>query len=386
MGMPCLSRDLVFELLAKDGAARRGELTLPHGKVQTPVFQAVGTYGTVKAMTPRDLRDCGTQMLLGNTFHLMLRPGDERIRDLGGLHKFMQWDGPILTDSGGFQVFSLGDLRKMTEHSVVFRSPVNGDKVELTPESSIQVQGNLGSDVVMVLDECTAHPATYEQANASMGLSMRWAARCKTTFENTQAGSMNPGSKLFGIVQGGMFEDLRSESLQNLQQIEFDGYAIGGLSVGESKEDMIRVLDHITPEMPEHKPRYLMGVGTPQDLVRAVGRGVDMFDCVMPTRNGRNGYLFTSAGVVKIRNAQHRNADIALDENCNCYTCSHFSRAYLHHLDRCGEMLGAMLMTQHNLHYYHQLMAQLRGSIETGTFRNLATSLQNQWNCDHELV
>ena len=386
MGMPCLSRDLVFELLAKDGAARRGELTLPHGKVQTPVFQAVGTYGTVKAMTPRDLRDCGTQMLLGNTFHLMLRPGDERIRDLGGLHRFMQWDGPILTDSGGFQVFSLGDLRKMTEHSVVFRSPVNGDKVELTPESSIQVQGNLGSDVVMVLDECTAHPATYEQANASMELSMRWAARCKTTFENTQAGSMNPGSKLFGIVQGGMFEDLRSESLQNLQQIEFDGYAIGGLSVGESKEDMIRVLDHLTPEMPEHKPRYLMGVGTPKDLVRAVGRGVDMFDCVMPTRNGRNGYLFTSAGVVKIRNAQHRNADIALDENCNCYTCSHFSRAYLHHLDRCGEMLGAMLMTQHNLHYYHQLMAQLRGSIETGTFRNLATSLQNQWNCDHELV
>ena len=376
----------MFELLAKDGAARRGELTLPHGKIQTPVFQAVGTYGTVKAMTPRDLRDCGTQMLLGNTFHLMLRPGDERIRDLGGLHKFMQWDGPILTDSGGFQVFSLGDLRKMTEHSVVFRSPVNGDKVELTPESSIQVQGNLGSDVVMVLDECTAHPATQEQAKASMELSMRWAARCKTTFENTQAGSMNPGSKLFGIVQGGMFEDLRSESLRNLQQIEFDGYAIGGLSVGESKKDMIRVLNHITPEMPEQKPRYLMGVGTPEDLVRAVGRGVDMFDCVMPTRNGRNGYLFTSTGVVKIRNAQHKNADVALDENCDCYTCSHFSRAYLHHLDRCGEMLGAMLMTQHNLHYYHHLMAQLRGSIENGTFRNLVTSLKTQWNCDHELV
>ena len=376
----------MFELLAKDGAARRGELTLPHGKVQTPVFQAVGTYGTVKAMTPRDLRNSGTQMLLGNTFHLMLRPGDERIRDLGGLHKFMHWDGPILTDSGGFQVFSLGDLRKMTEQSVVFRSPVNGDKVELTPESSIQVQGNLGSDVVMVLDECTAHPATHEQAKASMELSMRWAARCKATFENTQAGSMNPDSKLFGIVQGGMFEDLRTESLRSLQHIEFDGYALGGLSVGESKEDMIRVLNHITPEMPEHKPRYLMGVGTPEDLVRAVGRGVDMFDCVMPTRNGRNGFLFTSTGVVKIRNAQHKNADIALDENCDCYTCSHFSRAYLHHLDRCGEMLGAMLMTQHNLHYYHQLMAQLRGSIETGTFRNLATSLQNQWNCDHELV
>ena len=376
----------MFELLAKDGAARRGELTLPHGKVQTPVFQAVGTYGTVKAMTPQDLRDTGTQMLLGNTFHLMLRPGDERIRDLGGLHKFMQWHGPILTDSGGFQVFSLGDLRKMTEHSVVFRSPVNGDKVELTPESSIRVQGNLGSDVVMVLDECTAHPATHAQAKASMELSMRWAARCKTTFEQEQANSMNPGSKLFGIVQGGMFEDLRSESLQNLQQIEFDGYAIGGLSVGESKEDMNRVLGHITPEMPEHKPRYLMGVGTPEDLVRAVARGVDMFDCVMPTRNGRNGYLFTSTGVVKIRNAKHKNADIVLDEKCGCYTCKNFSRAYLHHLDRCGEMLGAMLMTRHNLHFYHDLMAQLRGSIETGTFRNLATYLQNQWNCDHELV
>ena len=374
----------MFELLVKDGAARRGELNLPHGKVQTPVFQAVGTYGAVKAMTPEDLRGTGTQMLLGNTFHLMLRPGDERIRDLGGLHEFMQWSAPILTDSGGFQLFSLGDLRKMTEHGVVFRSPVNGDKVELTPESSIRVQGNLGSDVV--LDECTAHPATHAQAKASMELSMRWAARCKTTFEQEQASSMNPGSKLFGIVQGGMFEDLRSESLQNLQQIEFDGYAIGGLSVGESKEDMNRVLGHITPEMPEHKPRYLMGVGTPEDLVRAVGRGVDMFDCVMPTRNGRNGYLFTSTGVVKIRNAKHKNADIALDENCDCYTCSHFSRAYLHHLDRCGEMLGAMLMTRHNLHFYHHLMAQLRGSIETGTFCNLATSLQNQWNCDHELV
>ena len=376
----------MFELLAKDGAARRGELTLSHGKVQTPVFQAVGTYGTVKAMTPEDLRGTGTQMLLGNTFHLMLRPGDERIRDLGGLHEFMQWNGPILTDSGGFQVFSLGDLRKTTEHSVVFRSPVNGDKVELTPESSIRVQGNLGSDVVMVLDECTAHPATHAQAKASMELSMRWAARCKATFEQEQASSMNPGSKLFGIVQGGMFEDLRSESLHNLQQIEFDGYAIGGLSVGESKKDMNRVLGHIAPEMPEHKPRYLMGVGTPEDLVRAVGRGVDMFDCVMPTRNGRNGYLFTSTGVVKIRNAKHKNADIALDENCDCYTCSHFSRAYLHHLDRCGEMLGAMLMTRHNLHFYHHLMAQLRGSIETGTFRSLATSLQNQWNCDNELV
>ena len=315
----------MFEVLTQDGAARRGELTLPHGKVQTPVFQAVGTYGTVKAMTPRDLRDVGTQMLLGNTFHLMLRPGDQRIRDLGGLHEFMHWDGPILTDSGGFQVFSLGDLRKMTEHSVVFRSPVNGDRVELTPESSIQVQGNLGSDVVMVLDECTAHPATHAEAKSSMELSMRWAARCKTTFEKEREGSMNPGSRLFGIVQGGMFEDLRSDSLRGLQDIEFDGYAIGGLSVGESKEDMKRVLTHITPEMPENKPRYLMGVGTPEDLVMAVSRGVDMFDCVMPTRNGRNGYLFTSEGVIKIRNAKHKNSDIALDEHCGCYTCENFS-------------------------------------------------------------
>lgn len=376
----------MFELLAQDGAARRGVLALPHGRVQTPVFQAVGTYGTVKAMTPRDLRDVGTQMLLGNTFHLMLRPGDERIRDLGGLHSFMHWDGPILTDSGGFQVFSLGDLRKMTEHSVVFRSPVNGDRVELTPESSIAVQGNLGSDVIMVLDECTAHPATHDEAKASMELSMRWAARCKVTHEAQQASSMNPGSKLFGIVQGGMFEDLRSVSLRGLQDIEFDGYAIGGLSVGESKGDMLRVLNHITPEMPEHKPRYLMGVGTPEDLVRAVACGVDMFDCVMPTRNGRNGYLFTSTGLVKIRNAKHKDADIPLDDQCSCYTCNNFSRAYLNHLDRCGEMLGAMLMTQHNLHFYHNLMAQLRGSIETGTFRSLAKALLNQWNRDNEFV
>lgn len=376
----------MFELLAQDGAARRGVLALPHGRVQTPVFQAVGTYGTVKAMTPRDLRDVGTQMLLGNTFHLMLRPGDERIRDLGGLHSFMHWDGPILTDSGGFQVFSLGDLRKMTEHSVVFRSPVNGDRVELTPESSIAVQGNLGSDVIMVLDECTTHPATHDEAKASMELSMRWAARCKVTHEAQQASSMNPGSKLFGIVQGGMFEDLRSVSLHGLQGIEFDGYAIGGLSVGESKGDMLRVLNHITPEMPEHKPRYLMGVGTPEDLVRAVACGVDMFDCVMPTRNGRNGYLFTSTGVVKIRNAKYKDADIPLDDQCTCYTCNNFSRAYLHHLDRCGEMLGAMLMTQHNLHFYHNLMAQLRGSIETGTFRSLTKALLNQWNSDNEFV
>ena len=370
----------MFELLAKDGAARRGELTLPHGKVQTPVFQAVGTYGTVKAMTPRDLRDCGTQMLLGNTFHLMLRPGDERIRDLGGLHKFMQWDGPILTDSGGFQVFSLGDLRKMTEHSVVFRSPVNGDKVELTPESSIQVQGNLGSDVVMVLDECTAHPATHEQAKASMELSMRWAARCKTTFENTQAGSMNPGSKLFGIVQGGMFEDLRSESLRNLQQIGFDGYAIGGLSVGESKEDMIRVLNHITPEMPEHKPRYLMGVGTPEDLVRAVGRGVDMFDCVMPTRNARNGMLFTAEGIINIKNKKWETDFSPIDPTGYCFADLEYSKAYVRHLFTVNEMLGKQICTLHNLSFYLWLVREARKHILAGDFASWKSKMVSQLN------
>lgn len=366
----------MFEVLTQDGAARRGELTLPHGKVQTPVFQAVGTYGTVKAMTPKDLRDVGTQMLLGNTFHLMLRPGDERIRDLGGLHEFMHWDGPILTDSGGFQVFSLGDLRKMTEHSVVFRSPVNGDRVELTPESSIRVQGNLGSDVVMVLDECTAHPATHDEAKASMELSMRWAARCKTTFEKERDRSMNPGSRLFGIVQGGMFEDLRSESLRGLQNIEFDGYAIGGLSVGESKEDMKRVLTHITPEMPENKPRYLMGVGTPQDIVYAVTQGIDMFDCVMPTRNARNAHIFTSKGLLRLRNKRYRQDTKPLDENCGCYTCLHFSRAYLHHLDKCREMLGAQLNTIHNLHYYQDLMAGLRGAIAKGDLSEFVAAFE----------
>lgn len=370
----------MFEILATDGAARRGTLELPHGTVQTPVFMPCGTYGSVKGMTPRDIRDVGTQMLLGNTFHLMLRPGDERVKDFGGLHEFMRWPGPILTDSGGFQVFSLGELRKLDEHGVVFRSPVNGDKVLLTPESSIQVQRNLASDVVMVLDECTAHPATHTEAAASMQLSRRWAQRCRAEFDRGGEALLNPGARLFGIVQGGMYDDLRRESLDALTDIGFDGYAIGGLSVGESKVEMDAVMTAILPHMPPDRPRYLMGVGTPQDLVRGVELGVDMFDCVMPTRNGRNGYLFTSTGMVKIRNARHKTSDEAVDAQCACYTCENFSRGYLHHLDRCGEMLGAMLMTQHNLHYYHNLMARLRASIETGTLRALVNTLHNDWN------
>ncbi|MEM7001104.1 MAG: tRNA guanosine(34) transglycosylase Tgt [Pseudomonadota bacterium] len=376
----------MFELLAQDGAARRGVVQLAHGEVQTPVFMPCGTYGTVKGMKPESLKQIGTQILLGNTFHLMLRPGDQAMRERGGLHKFMGWDRPILTDSGGFQVFSLGDLRKLEEHGVTFKSPINGDKVLLTPERSMQVQGNLGSDVVMVLDECTPHPATFDQAASSMALSMRWAGRSKEAFAAGLAESVNPGAKLFGIVQGGMYPQLRRESLDALQNIGFDGYAIGGLSVGESKVEMDEVMVALLPHMPAAKPRYLMGVGTPQDLVRGVSLGVDMFDCVMPTRNGRNGYVFTSRGMVKIRNAKYRNDDRPLDENCVCYTCQNFSRAYLHHLDKCGEMLGAMLMTEHNLFYYHTLMAQLRESIETGTFRTRVETLQNDWNSTDEAV
>ncbi len=375
----------MFKLVTQDCAARRGELELPHGTVQTPVFMPCGTYGTVKGMTPVDIAEVGTQMLLGNTFHLMLRPGDERIRRFGGLHRFMGWDGPILTDSGGFQVFSLGELRKLDEQGVVFHSPVNGDRVTLTPESSIGVQRNLGSDVVMVLDECTAHPATHDQAADSMRLSARWAARCRAAFDTPAAEPVNPGAKLFGIVQGGMYDDLRQDSLARLLEIGFDGYAIGGLSVGESKAEMQAVMAGLLPDMPVDQPRYLMGVGTPQDLVFGVGLGVDMFDCVMPTRNGRNGYAFTSTGIVKVRNARHRDADEPLDAQCDCYTCENFSRGYLHHLDKCGEMLGAMLVTRHNLHYYHSLMARLRASIETGTFRTLVESLHNDWNL-HESV
>jgi queuine tRNA-ribosyltransferase len=366
-----------FELLATDGSARRGRLTTVHGVVETPVFMPCGTYGTVKAATPETLEKVGTQILLGNTFHLMLRPGDRSIRNLGGLHQFMQWPGPILTDSGGFQVFSLGELRKISESGVVFRSPINGDRVELAPESSMQVQRNLGSDVVMIFDECTPYPATEEQAAASMALSLRWAERSRTAFDGIGGES---ATLLFGIVQGGMYREQRAASLAGLLDIGFDGYAIGGLSVGESKDEMDQVLRDLMPLMPAERARYLMGVGTPEDLLRGVELGVDMFDCVLPTRNARNGHAFTSTGVVRIRNARHRDDPMPLDPSCSCYTCRRFSRAYLHHLERCGEMLGAMLMTEHNLHYYHGLMARLRASIETGTFRTLIETLRKDWN------
>ena len=378
-----------FELLAGDGDARRGRLTTAHGPVETPVFMPCGTYGTVKGMTPAALDRVGTQVLLGNTFHLMLRPGDGAIRDLGGLHEFMQWPGPILTDSGGFQVFSLGELRKISEDGVVFKSPINGDRVTLSPESSMAVQRNLGSDGVMIFDECTPYPASEQQARASMELSLRWAQRSKSAFDTaadatlleTGRGPLETArAMLFGIVQGGMYPELRRESLAGLIDVSFDGYAIGGLSVGEPKAEMDEVLAALTPELPSTKARYLMGVGTPQDLVRGVELGIDMFDCVLPTRNARNGHAFTSTGPVRIRNARHKIDSRPLDAACECYTCSHFSRAYLHHLERCGEMLGAMLMTEHNLHYYHSLMARLRGSIETGTFRNLTETLKNDWN------
>ncbi len=349
-----------FEKLGEDGRARRGRLTFPRGTVETPAFMPVGTYGTVKGMLPRDISEIGAEIILGNTFHLMLRPGTEVVKAHGDLHDFTQWHGPILTDSGGFQVFSLGEMRKITEAGVTFRSPVDGSPVELSPEIAMQVQRDLGSDIVMIFDECTPYPATEKQASESMELSLRWAQRSK------EAHAGNPAA-LFGIVQGGMYESLRERSLEGLTEIGFDGYAIGGLSVGEPKEDMIRILDHLPPKMPEDRPRYLMGVGRPEDLVEAVRRGVDMFDCVMPTRNARNGYLFTSTGIVKIRNARHRHDTAPLDDQCDCYTCQNFSRSYLHHLDKCGEMLGSQLSTIHNLRYYQNVMAGLRGAIEAGT-------------------
>jgi queuine tRNA-ribosyltransferase len=346
-----------FKVSATSGRARRGELDFPRGKVQTPAFMPVGTYGTVKGMLPRDIVEIGAEIILGNTFHLMLRPGTEVVKKHGDLHDFIQWQGPILTDSGGFQVFSLGDMRKITEKGVEFKSPIDGSPVFIDPEKSMQVQRDLGSDVVMIFDECTPYPATEKQANDSMQLSLRWAERSK------QAHGDNP-SALFGIVQGGMYESLRDESMAGLEEIGFDGYAIGGLSVGEPKEDMVRILEYLGEKMPADKPRYLMGVGKPADLVEAVLRGIDMFDCVMPTRNARNGHLFTSTGVIKIRNAVHRGDPAPLDENCDCYTCQNFSRGYLHHLDKCGEILGAQLNTIHNLRYYQNLMSGMRDAIE----------------------
>ena len=353
-----------FELLATDGLARRGRLTLAHGTVETPAFMPVGTYGTVKGMLPRDIEAIGAHIILGNTFHLWLRPGLEVIREHGGLHDFVQWDRPILTDSGGFQVFSLGAMRKISEAGVTFRSPIDGSKVFLSPETSMDIQRVLNSDIVMIFDECTPYPATVDQARISMELSLRWARRCKQAHEG------NPNA-LFGIVQGGMYPGLRDISLEGLQQIGFDGYAIGGLSVGEPKEDMIRILDHLPRRLPADQPRYLMGVGKPEDIVEAVRRGVDMFDCVMPTRNARNGHYFVSGtpenkGVVRIRNSQYRHDQGRLDPECDCYTCQNFTRAYLYHLDKCGEMLGAMLGTIHNLRYYQRLMQQLRDAIVAG--------------------
>jgi queuine tRNA-ribosyltransferase len=348
-----------FEVLATAGQARRGRLSLAHGVVETPAFMPVGTYGAVKSMSPQDLRGIGAQIVLSNTFHLWLRPGLEVIEAHGGLHRLMAWDGPILTDSGGFQVFSLGALRKISEEGVQFQSPVNGDRCFLSPEEAMRIQRVLNSDVAMIFDECTPYPAEERQAAASMRLSLRWAERSRRAHEG------NPNA-LFGIVQGGMHEHLRDESLAGLSAIGFDGYAIGGLSVGEPKADMRRILQHTAPALPADRPRYLMGVGTPQDIVDAVRAGIDMFDCVMPTRNARNGWLFTSEGIVKLRNSRYRTDPGPADPACTCYTCTHFTRAYLHHLQRVNEMLGARLNTLHNLHYYQALMRDLRTAIAEG--------------------
>jgi queuine tRNA-ribosyltransferase len=363
---------LEFQLLARDGAARRGRLRLAHGVVETPAFMPVGTYGTVKAMTPPELAELGSQIVLGNTFHLWLRPGLAVIGKHGGLHRFMGWPQPILTDSGGFQVFSLGPLRRISEEGVRFASPVNGDRLLLTPEESMRIQGVLNSDIVMVFDECTPYevdglPATREHAAASMRLSLRWARRSRDEFDR-----LGNGNALFGIVQGGMHEDLRDESLAGLADIGFDGYAIGGLSVGEPKQQMLRVLAHTAPRLPAGRPRYLMGVGTPEDLLDGVAAGIDMFDCVLPTRNARNGWLFTASGDVKIRNSRHRDDTGPLDADCACYTCRNFSRAYLHHLQRVNEITGARLNTIHNLHYYLELMRGARAAIEAGQFDGFA--------------
>jgi queuine tRNA-ribosyltransferase len=348
-----------YELITTDGKARRGRLTFDRGVVETPAFMPVGTYGTVKGMKAEEVEATGAHIILGNTFHLMLRPGTDIIEQHGGLHDFMNWQGPILTDSGGFQVFSLGKMSKITEEGVRFSSPVNGEKIMLTPERSMEVQRSLNSDIVMIFDECTPYPASHKESKDSMELSLRWAQRSKDAHGDSP-------NALFGIVQGGMYEDLREVSVAGLKAVEFDGYAIGGLSVGEPKEDMIRILDHTAPLIPKNKPRYLMGVGKPEDLVEGVRRGIDMFDCVMPTRNARNGHLFVNTGVIKIRNASHKTDVAPLDDTCDCYTCKNYSRAYLHHLDKCKEILGSQLNTLHNLHFYQKVMQGLRDAIEQG--------------------
>jgi queuine tRNA-ribosyltransferase len=350
-----------FNLEATSQGARAGTLQTRRGELQTPIFMPVGTYGSVKGVTAEELLACGSKIILGNTFHLMLRPGVDVVQNLGGLHEFMHWSGPILTDSGGFQVFSLAANRKITEQGVKFKSPINGATVDLDPEISMQIQRGLGSDIVMIFDECTPYPATHEQAAISMRLSARWAKRSKDAHGDSDAA-------LFGIVQGGMYDDLREESLSGLKEIDFDGYAIGGLSVGEPAEERIRVLNFLKDKMPENKARYLMGVGKPEDIVEAVARGIDMFDCVIPTRNARNGYLYTRSGVLRIRNQQYQHDERPIDEQCDCYTCQHYSRAYLKHLDKCGEMLGGRLNTIHNLSYFHGLMKDMREAIVKGRF------------------
>ena len=356
-----------FSVTHRDGAARRGVLELAHGRVDTPAFMPVGTYGAVKAISPAELREVGAQIVLGNTFHLWLRPGLGVIERHGGLHRFMGWGGPILTDSGGFQVFSLGALRKIAEEGVQFASPINGDRLFLTPEESMRIQQVLNSDIAMVFDECTPYPASEAEAAASMRLSLRWAERSRRAWPGVNA--------LFGIVQGGMYGPLREESLGALEHIGFDGYAIGGLSVGEPPEERARIVEHLVPRMPQAVPRYLMGMGTPEDMIGAVGTGIDLFDCVLPTRNARNGWLFTRHGDLKIRNARHRDDTSPLDEQCRCYTCRHFSRAYLYHLQKTNEILGARLNTLHNLHYYQELMRTLRDAIEKGSFAPTAARL-----------
>ena len=363
-----------FELDSIDGSARRGRLEFPRGTVETPSFMPVGTCGTVKGMLPRDIKETGAQIILGNTFHLMLRPGTEVIKAHGGLHDFMQWQAPILTDSGGFQVFSLGSISKINENGVSFRSPIDGSSVFLDPETSIQVQKDLGADVVMIFDECTAYPASREEAQISMELSLRWAERSKRAH-------CDSSSALFGIIQGGMYEGLREISLAGLEELGFDGYAIGGLSVGEPKEDMLRILASTVRKMPNNKPRYLMGVGKPSDILEAVKHGIDMFDCVMPTRNARNGHLFTSCGVVKIKNAKYRSNMEPIDHRCDCYTCKNFSLAYLHHLEKCGEMLGAQLNTIHNVYYYQSLMKGIRRAITENRLNEFSEQFYVQQDC-----
>ena len=368
-----------FEIGSREGAARCGVLSFRRGDVRTPAFMPVGTYGTVKSVTPEEVAADGADIILGNTFHLMLRPGTEVIRKHGGLHEFMHWPGPILTDSGGFQVFSLANMRKLSEEGVRFQSPVNGDEVFLTPERSIEVQHDLNADVTMIFDECTPYPASEADARDSMQLSLRWTARCRQRFNELRNDDPDRGEALFGIVQGGIYDELRAESLAGLQEIGFDGYAIGGLAVGEPEEQRLAVLDGLLPRMPDESPRYLMGVGTPVDIAEAVLRGVDMFDCVIPTRHARNGQLFTSRGVVKFRHARYADDTSAPDPDCDCYTCSHYSLAYLRHLVKCGEILGPRLATLHNLHYYQKLMEDLRAAVATGTLPEYVAGLRARY-------